>query len=224
MEKEDWSIREVFLHDYLVWLKYRHYIHRIPKIQKAFGLFDKEGKMQGVIAFNNVPSEMNHGKCLFKEYRVKGFNLTRLIVEDGLPKNTLSHFVSLALKQLPRPCFVVSYADAGNGHQGYIYQATNFLYTGKTQEKHRYVKGDEWLHGRSFSLKYGSCSKETIKRLGYERVLEERKHRYLLFIGSKVERKRMLRELKYPILPYPKGENTRYDSSALIPTTSQMAI
>jgi hypothetical protein len=36
---------------------------------------------------------------------------------------------------LPKPTIVVSYADTAMGHIGYIYQASNFLFTGTTKER-----------------------------------------------------------------------------------------
>ena len=39
------------------------------------------------------------------------------------------------------------------------------------------------------------------------------KHRYVYFLGNKTEKKEMLKMLKYPIEPYPKGKNIRYDAS-----------
>jgi hypothetical protein len=41
----------------------------------------------------------------------------------------------------------------------------------------------------------------------------DRKHRYVLFHGSKKERKAMANDLRYGIKPYPKGQNIRYDAS-----------
>lgn len=39
------------------------------------------------------------------------------------------------------------------------------------------------------------------------------KHRYFYFIGNKNEIKVMKSKLNYPVLPYPKGNNQRYDAS-----------
>ena len=39
------------------------------------------------------------------------------------------------------------------------------------------------------------------------------KHRYILFLGSKAQRKKMLNNLKYKIEPYPKGKNKNYNAS-----------
>ena len=47
----------------------------------------------------------------------------------------------------------------------------------------------------------------------FERVSRPRKHRYIMFLGSKTQKKNMLSNLKYEIKPYPKGQNKRYDAS-----------
>lgn len=91
------------------WLLKKHYAKRIPSIEYSFGLY--EGLMLiGVCTFGCPPRVMNNGESIFKEYRVKTFELNRLCVNDGLDKNTLSFFVSNCLKKLPRPSCVVSYA------------------------------------------------------------------------------------------------------------------
>jgi hypothetical protein len=46
----------------------------------------------------------------------------------------------------------------------------------------------------------------------------EPKHRYVYFVGSKTQKKAMRKALKYPVLPYPKGESKRYDSGGAVPT------
>ena len=38
----------------------------------------------------------------------------------------------------------------------------------------------------------------------FERVRRPRKHRYIMFLGSKTQKKNMLSNLKYEIKPYPK--------------------
>mgnify|MGYP006969545401 FL=1 len=58
------------------------------------------------------------------------------------------------------PCCVVSYADDSRGHNGYIYQATNWIYTGKNQVHDRqiFLNGVE-VHPRTAVSKSGSVSK-----------------------------------------------------------------
>ena len=87
------------------------------------------------------------------------------------------------------------------------------------------VKGLEHLHhtsigdsvGRSDKGQYWKPRVERLReKYGAENVyLRERsqKHRYFYFLGSKTERRKMKQALPYPIQPYPKGDNTRYDAS-----------
>jgi len=64
-------------------------------------------------------------------YQDHFLELNRLVIDEGSKKNVLSFFVSQTLKKLPCPNVVVSYADTSQNHHGYIYQATNWIYTGK---------------------------------------------------------------------------------------------
>lgn len=115
--------------------------------------------------------------------------------------NRASFLVAKSLKMLPSHTFVVSYADWGGwGHVGYIYQATNFLYTGIT--KPRTDKYSESGHSRHYN------KSET------RRQLRTAKHRYVFLVGDKRERKEMRKQLRYDIVnEYPKGETRRYDTS-----------
>ena len=113
----------------------KHYAQRMPSISFAFGLY-KEDQLVGVLTIGKPAS---HSLCigiLGKEYSHKVYELNRLVVVEGLEKNALSFFVSKSLKLLKQhDLVIVSYADTGMGHTGYIYQATNFIYTGKTKER-----------------------------------------------------------------------------------------
>ena len=40
-----------------------------------------------------------------------------------------------SLNLLPKPQAIVSYADTSQGHHGYIYQATNWIYTGLSAKR-----------------------------------------------------------------------------------------
>ena len=112
------------------WLLKKHYAHRLPSISYAYGLYAND-YLQGVITFGSFANfRFNDGECIFNKYRCKVLELNRLVVNDSLPHNTLSHFVSMAIKIIPiRPLCIISYSDPNKGHHGYIYQATNWLYT-----------------------------------------------------------------------------------------------
>lgn len=194
------------------WLMYKHYAKRIPSIEYSFGLF--QGLLLvGVCTFGTPPRVMNDGESIFKTYRVKTLELNRLCVNDGLEKNALSYFVANSLNFIETPSCIVSYADYSFGHNGYIYQATNWIYTGLNQvhEREWFFDGKE-IHQRTLSS-MGLTSAELKLQAGMYKGEYTSKHRYFKFLGTKRDKKIMQKELVYPVSDYPKGNNKKYDSS-----------
>lgn len=206
---DDLSIKSIDSFQCKEWFIYKHYAKRFPTVEFAFGLF-KADKLIGVCSFGSPPRVMNMGECIFNNLRIKTCELNRLCVNDGLEKNTLSFFVSRCLKLLPRPFCVVSYSDHTFGHHGYIYQATNFIYTGLNQihERQIFYDGKE-VHPRK-ACRLGFTNISEWAKNDSKVILGEytQKHRYFIFLGSKTIVDKMKKDLIYPILPFPKGENT----------------
>lgn len=212
--KTKYDIKSINAHECNEWLLYKHYAKRIPSIEYAFGLY-QNNILIGICTFGCPPRVMNNGESIFKDYRVKTFELNRLCVNDNLEKNTLSFFVSNVLKKLPKPCCIVSYADFSFGHNGYIYQATNWIYTGlnKIHERQIFYKGIE-VHPRTACSKgFTSISEWAKNDLNVTLGDYTQKHRYFMFVGNKKQKSIMINDLIYKVIPYPKGVNRRYDSS-----------
>lgn len=107
----------------------RHYLHRAPPVSYSFGLFHGH-ELAGVVTFGTPASrQLQVGVCRSDPAAV--IELNRLWVDDSMPRNTESWFVSRALHLLP-PRIVISYADTSRGHMGYVYRALNFQYAGWT--------------------------------------------------------------------------------------------
>ena len=173
------------------WLLNKHYAKRIPSIVYAYGVF-VDHVMQGVITYG-IPASpsLTMGVCGI-EHRDKVVELNRLAILENHDKNLASYFVAQTLKMLPKPLVVVSYADTSMGHVGYIYQATNFLFTGTTK-KRTDMAGKDGKHSRH--------------HLGdrTNRINRSAKHRYVYFIGTKKEKKVLRNALRYDINnEYPK--------------------
>ena len=132
-------------------------------------------------------------------------------------KNQASFLVSQSLKLLPKPKIVVSYADTSKGHVGYIYQATNFLYTGLTTKRTEWrIKGSN-LHSKTVNDQ--TTLEERINNPDkFEVVDRPQKHRYIYMVGNKKERKLLHNCLNYEIFPYPKGTTSRYNSGDKVKT------
>jgi hypothetical protein len=103
---------------------------------------------------------------------------------------------------------VVSFADIKQGHEGIVYQACNFIYTGLSARfVDPKVKGLEHQHHTTYA--HGLTNAEVKEKYGAENVYFEersRKHRYVIFVGHARDKKRMRAALKYQVLPYPKKE------------------
>lgn len=187
-------------------IKY-HYLHRRCACSYSFGLYHFD-ELVGVCCFGlPVTDSIRKGVC-GKEHREEVIELTRLVLKNKIGKNAESWFVSRCIKLCPYP-IIVSYADTAQGHIGYIYQATNFIYTGlSSKHKDWIVLGVDNKHQRHLFEQYGGI-KNAKKVLGDKMVQVERprKHRYIYFNCSKGKRRYYMKLLKYPILPYPK-ENT----------------
>jgi len=194
------SIDSFETHD---WLLNKHYAKRIPSISYSFGLYI-DNVLEGVCTFGKPASNpLCIGVC-GEHNSAYVYELNRLITNDDLPKNSLSFFISKCLRMLP-PLIIVSYADKGQNHNGYIYQATNFIYTGLSSKAidKKIVGSDKHPRHNNIYEKKGE----------WEYVERTRKHRYIYFTGSKKQNKKWLKELNYKIQEYPKGENKNYDAS-----------
>lgn len=76
-----------------------HYAHRKASCVYAFGLYSKKPlKLRGVIIYGIPASDfVCKGVCGVEE-RENVYELTRLYVDDGLPKNLESYFISHTIK------------------------------------------------------------------------------------------------------------------------------
>lgn len=212
-----------------------HYLHRKAPCSQAFGLMDREqgDRIVGVLLLGvSASSTLLKGICGPEEAK-NVLELSRLWIEDGTPRNTESFFISQAIKRASKQ-IIVSFADGGSNHVGYVYQATNWLYTGLSAKfkdpfhtgefKGRHHTG--WAHsvkinGKScLKMNDGTykpyCKASLEEKFGDELYWGDRprKHRYVYFNLSDIkipgDRAKRLGELKvkleerHKILPYPK--------------------
>ena len=200
-----YKIQQLTNGEYMDWILKKHYAKRICSVSYAFGLVKDLDKIVGVCTFGSSPNyQYNDGKCIFNNMKVRTLELNRLVLNETSEKNILSFFLSKCLKLLPNPLAVISYADPNMNHTGYIYQATNWLYTGTSNPKNRFHFED----GSTFDIRRGIHTKGKIVKT--EKLLPT--HRYLYLLGNKKQKKDMLRDLKFDLFDYPKGQNKRYET------------
>ncbi len=159
-----------------------HYLHRRPPISFAYGLYDHT-RLMGVVTFG-TPASRPLQKSLCPSSPSLAIELNRLWVDDAMPANTESWFVSRALKSLPGR-IVASYADPVHGHAGYIYRALNFYYAGWTDMERKtprfdYIPIDPSRHPREASRTGCSEKRRRIAKVKYWTVTGNRAERRAL--------------------------------------------
>lgn len=169
-----------------------HYLHRRPPISYAFGF--RTSELMGVVTFG-TPASRHLQKSACPSDPDLVIELNRLWVDDEMPANTESWFVSRALRMLP-PRIVVSYADPAYGHLGYIYRALNFHYAGWTDMERKtprfdYIPHDPTQHTREAF------------RSGYaDRVRRIAKVKYWTATGNRSDQRRLRRLCPWPMLDW----------------------
>lgn len=180
-----------------------HYLQTKASCTFAFGLFEQE-KIIGVILYGNPTAPTTLSIC-GEENRKNVVEITRLWIKDGTPKNTESFFIGNTLKRVPKP-IIVAFADPDAKHIGIVYQACNFLYTGKSERKGGVISiRNNNIHNKTLWKQYKTAKK--IKEVfGAENVYYKpysTKYRYV-YIKEKKYRER----LKYAPCEYPKRMET----------------
>ena len=193
------DIKEITNKEATKFLIDKHYSGRKPNISKAFGLY-LEDVLMAVCTFGKPASNsLCVGICGI-EYSSSVYELNRLCRLDSLTI-PLSQFVGECLRLLRKENWIiVSYSDTDMSHNGYIYQATNFIYTGATLQR-----TDKYTEGNKHSRHYNKEQDNSLRKV------RSSKHRYIYFCtNSRKLKKEWKSKLNYDILPYPKGENKNY--------------
>ena len=199
-------IKKIEYREAVEFLLPRHYSGRTPNIMFAFGVYEETEDDSSLFPYNKLVAVCTFGKPASNqlckgvcgdEYSSNVLELNRLCV-DSMKNIKLSQFVSYCLNSIGNKV-VVSYADTGANHSGYIYQATNFIYTGATKQRTDKYAG-EGKHSRHYD-------KDAVEKY---RKVRTSKHRYVYFTGSKSFKRNARKRLNYTIEPYPKNENKNY--------------
>lgn len=183
----------------------QHYLHSMPGgTRLCFGAF-VDNQLLGALSLGVGP--FNAHRLVEGAAREDGLTLTRLWLDDNLPRNSESCVIAIVIRAVrhhTKVKFLLSYADPAAGHVGIIYQASNWLYTGLSDAQPLMDLGDGVpRHLRSIGSAFGTHSAEYLRRQGLRvrMVSQAAKHRYIYFVDP-VWRER----LRVPVLPYPKKE------------------
>lgn len=203
-----------------------HYTHKASSTRYALGIYYQEEDsggffegvtevLIGVLTYGYPVGRLAAESVSDMVAQNEVLELTRLYIKDGYGSNIESYCLSLSFKWLRENDksvkVLISYADPQEGHSGLIYQATNWLYQGNSMQLvdsyHLRLESDgDWIHSRTVYAMYGSSNVDVLKskiNKTFWLKKEERKHRYLYILAPKMLKRKILSNLKHPILPYP---------------------
>ena len=167
-----------------------HYAKSVPCVQYGYNVYNSEKEWCGVIVFGGGAKSFGYvpGEVL---------ELERVAL-NGKQEYT-SQAVAMALKMLhaenPIVKIIVSYADHRQHHIGTIYQATNWIYLGKsiTSDTQYFYKG-KWTHERTINAKSNRAQlKATLPKRE-----NSNKFKYIFCFDKKLRKKYLKMALPYP--------------------------
>ena len=214
LSKADYTVEPIETRAALDMVIKNHYLHRVAPCSKAYGIFEKGGffggTLKGVVCYG-VPAYNPILKSLCGADEMNNiYELTRLWIDDAVPKNGESFLISNSIKKLDKE-IIISYADSSMNHLGTVYQSSNWYYIGmnKRHTSDIAIKGLD-LHPASITDKFRGQKnrvEKLIEMFGEENIYRRErslKFRYVVFNANKRRKKELMKKLTYNILPYPK--------------------
>lgn len=196
--KIDWATAEAAKYACLNW----HYSKCVPVFKAVrLGVWEN-GKFVGVVLFGQGATPQIGSPYQLKQTEV--CELTRVALSKHI--TPVSRIIAISLKFLVKHCpglkLVVSFADAGNGHHGGIYQAGGWVYVGGN-ETHGYKVNGVVVHPKTLHSRYGTGGQSIpwLRRNvdpNAERVVSGFKHKYLMPLDSAVKEKVKILAKPYP--------------------------
>ncbi len=182
-----------------------HYTHNGGSRLWRWGLWDGP-TLHGIVSYN-LPTRDVCESLFGPEAFDRVWHMGRLVLSDRSPYNSESRLVGGSLREIernhPDVWAVVTYAALDVGHTGYVYQATNALYTGLGGDSYYWIDGDG---NRRSTYLSGHVDLARGEAMGWTRYRGQQKHRYVYLLGSRTQRRHLRARLRFPVLPYPKPD------------------
>jgi hypothetical protein len=182
-------------------------------ISHCYGIYF-DGQLAGCVCLGVMIGIGGYHGFVGEKYKKKGIQLSRGACVHWAHPHSASRLIGYALKDLKGKGykFVIAFSDPDAGEIGTVYQATNWNYLGfgkYTGYNLIWPGGDLYMNDRGFRTKNkGGINVDVFLKenphLGLTKKPVFPKARYMYLLGSKKEKKEMMKVLKSRIKPYPK--------------------
>lgn len=196
VEKIPSTVGKLFIREF-------HYSHSCHNGPMCWGMFD-DGSLVGVIAFATPCSENVRASIFGEDRKDEVTELHRMVILDDQPKGLATWFIARAVRGLreyrPRIRAIISFADSTEGHDGTVYRAANFHYAGTTGRSRFYRDGNGSLrHPRQCGV---NITAGMAKDRGWVPEMRDSKFRYIFFVGSGRQKRKLREECLVPLLDW----------------------
>lgn len=221
MPKYDFIVKEVSKETALKMVQKYHYSNTLPKLNKHFVGFYLKDELVGLVTLGWGTRPLHTIQKLFVNLSTKDYyEIGRMCMTEEMPKNSESQMISLLCKWIkenqPQIKILFTWADGMLGKVGYVYQACSFNYIGYYMTD-IYMKDGQKIHPRQTrTLLSPNDTRKTVRPT--QQQMEQfniehykgKQYKYFKFLCSKTEKKRLLKQLLTPILPYPKENDLEW--------------
>lgn len=203
--KYKYTIKEVDKQTALGMVKRYHYSNSLPSLNKHFVGFYLDGVLVGVVTLGWGTRPLHTIRKLFPSLTSADYyEVGRMCMTDEMPRNSESQMLSQlsgwVRQNCPQVKVLFTWADGMMGKPGYVYQASNFLYAGHIITDF-YLKDGVKIHPRQTRKLFSPNDARLSVRPTLEQMQEHgiehyrgKQFRYVLFLCSKTEKKRLMRE------------------------------
>jgi hypothetical protein len=186
--------------------KHWHYSRSVQRGKHyKIGVWEK-GVFKGVVIFSLGSSSSFNKKYDIEKNEI--CELSRVALKEH--ENTVTKILKIAIKILktnnPKLKLIISFSDLDQNHQGVIYQAGNWVYTGQTARAYSYLAPNNRIyHSRSiseagFNIQFGEY-KKVFKPSECKKIKQKGKHRYLYILDNKIKDNVLKYKKEYPKKP-----------------------
>lgn len=220
--KYNFIIKEVSKETALDMIQKYHYSNTLPRLNKYFLGVHLDGTLVGVVTLGYGTRPLHTIQALFKDAKTEDYlEIGRMCMTDDMPKNSESQMLRAVVKWIRANTDIkvlFTWADGMLGKCGYVYQASNFMYVGKS-ESDIYLFDGYKIHPRQTKpiFKRDENDKRvtirpTVEQLRKYHISRYKGHqfKYLIVLGSHKEKREMMERALFEVLPNPKEKDLEW--------------